>query len=892
MSLSTTKELSSNVIYYTVYLLSNDVITKGYDVLFTVRKNYFENKKKKKDRVFLNINGESVKFNYLIDNNKPLKWTKENEKVLTQKVSVNGSNNYIIETLDFSGALVKNEYFNNSHIYEKSEYFDGFSKSPYKTIIPLITDKVATIALYIEESKKPITLKSVVMPLDNNILNDLVLEVSPEVGANTSEGFSYFCSEEKEKKWNKLLSNYRDEVKINVTQEEKPQIKKERFVFNADNLTLDASEIEFDIKKSALPMSKYKKNKVEMQSQDTKEIEIQEETNIEIEELNEDFEIVEKIENRFVKELEDIKELEELEDIKEEKFEETEEKIPDKEIKENSREKNLYYGKLDSKNNRIGYGRTTTSSGKTLYDGEYLNDKQNGFGVSYYKTGRLNYIGNWLDDKKDGFGISVRPTDGCVQVGAFKNDKLEDVTVKFDKSGKLMYIENYKKDDLDGSHISIEDDGNMIVTKWEDGKIQKNATILSNKGDLIYSGGVKNNKKDGRGMLFTQEVKLLYKGEFKNDEYNGKGILYLENGATIEGEFKNNKANGKAIQRDENYNVVYDGYFKDNKYDGNGKLFFENGTYKVGEFRQGQPIGDFILYSKEDKKLYKGQLTQDVFDGKGTIYNDELITYSGAFSNGEKFGLGREFEKGVCVFMGEFEDGIKNGFGTTYINNQPEYIGYFKDDKKCGYGILYGENQTLFVGEFKDDVMNGRINIGRDKKVYEQCIYENGECVYSKKYSEDATLIYDGNIKNNIKEGMGCTFNEFSDKEFEGIFKDDKPHKSMKVISKQLSDILTTDKLNSTQYKEYIKAPLVAVEIPMKNGIYSGQLNAENKPCGKGVMLCCDHKYMGNFKNGKPSGEATIIFDDGEEKNVYVEESKTEDSIQIKFTNIIYHIKN
>ena len=891
MSISTNKELSSNVIYYTVYLLSNDVITKGYDVLFTVRKNYFDVKKKKKDRVFLNVDGQSIKYNYLIDNNKPLKWVKENDGKVMQKVSANGSGSYILQTLDFSGAVIKKEYFTNNHIYEKSEYFDGFSQEPYKTIIPLITDKTATFALYLENSKKPITLKSVEMPNDNAILNDLILEVSPELAANTSEGFTYFCSEDKEKQWNDLLSNYKNNIKLEK-QEKDIKTKEDRFIFNEENLSIDIENIKLNIKEIAQPLSKYKKDNDEKVLSSEKTEEIKEEIVKENKEQTiEKSEVkVEKISEETEEEIASTDFDMCIDNENDLEYISKKEKTPDKEIKENSKDKNLYYGKLDDNNNRIGYGRTTTSNGRTLYDGEYLNDMQSGFGVSYYKTGRLNYIGNWLENKKSGFGISIRPTDGCVQVGNYKNDKLEDISVKFDKFGKLMYIGNYKKDERKGFEITV-NNSDIIVTKKEDKMVQNNATILNDNGDLLYTGGLKNNKKDGKGMLFSEDIELVYKGEFKNDEYNGNGALYLENGVTITGEFKSGKVCGKAVKRDNDNKVIYDGLFKDSLYNGSGRLYFENGMYKEGEFVKGNPTGDFTLYTKDNKRIYKGQLTDDIYDGKGVLYNEDEILYSGAFLNGEKYGLGREFEDGICIYMGEFESGLKNGFGTIYKNNKPHYIGYFKNGKKNGNGILYDEKGNKYVGQYKDDKMDGRINVGINNKVVLQCIYQDGQCIYIREYSQEGTLIFDGNIKNDLKEGMGISFNEYGDKIFEGIFKEDKPYKNMKVITKTFEEITSTDKLDATEYKQFLKVPSVAVEIPYKNSIYSGQVDSNNIPFGRGVMLCCDHKIIGEFNNGKAYGEANIVFDNGEEKNLFLEENKTDDTLSLKFTNVIYHYK-
>ena len=924
MSLSTNKELNSSVTYYTVYLRSNDTIQQNCDVLLTARKNFFETNKKQKNRVFLNVQGESIKYNYCIENNKPIKWKRENENRITQRVILNSTTGYAIETLDYSGAVVKKEYYNNQHKYEKSEYFDGFSEKPYKTLVPLITDKVSTFALYLEDSKKPIMLKSIAMPTDKTILSDFVLTVSPELAVETSNGFSYLCSETKVVEWNNLIKEYENNNNFKQENEDTLQsIKNDRFIFDINNLDKDLSNMSFNIAEIAVPLVSVEKpiKKDEEKPKDSRnnaqiidEVVEKNEYLKETQQVNssDNIKTETKKENTNSsdsnKEITKSKETIENEDteIKEEIIKETklEQKVKnkqkvnknniieaDKEIEENTKEKTLYFGKLDDNSNRIGYGRTLASNGKTLYDGEYNNDMQNGFGISYFKTGRVNYVGNWIDNKRNGFGISIRPTDGCVQVGSFKEDKLENVTAKFDKNGKLMFIENHKDDTLNGANVTVAQDGTMLVTKWQDGKLQKNATILNNTGELVYTGGIKSNKKDGNGMLFSKSGNLIYKGSFKNDEYNGNGTMYFENGMTIEGVFKDNKINGNAVKRDSTGKVIFKGNLTNNKYNGEGTCYFKNGTYKTGNYVEGKPVGEFSFYTNDNQMIYKGALTDDVFDGKGAMYQDGEMIYSGTFSNGEKFGIGREFLNGVCTYMGEFEKDHKNGFGTLYHESKVLYTGYFKDDVKNGNGIEYEKDAPKYVGMYNDDKLNGRVNIISSNKLSSECIFKDGQCVYARQYSKDGTLMYDGSIKENLKDGMGCTFDEFGDKVFEGIFKNDEPFKSMKVISKKLKPLETDEKLNTTIYKEYITPPSIVVETPITNGVYSGQVSSDNVPNGKGTMLHADHKYVGMFKDGIPYGNATIYFDNGDELKVVVTQEKTDLTKEIKFMNISYNLK-
>ncbi|MGN0550699.1 MAG: hypothetical protein ACI4I4_02525 [Acutalibacteraceae bacterium] len=857
MSLTVNQQLKSGITYYSVYLLSNDTLPKEPDVFLNMRKGFFEQgNKKQKDKIFLSVNGESVRYQYVMDNNRPLKWKRENEGKITQRASVNGASGYILETLDYSGTVIKKEYYTSRHQYEKTEYYDGFSATAYLTLVPCITDKYASFALYKEGEKRPQILICAPMPTDEKIVKDLVLEVSPELAANTSGGFAYFCSEEKLKQWNKIIDNYNSDANFNASAVEKKTKNKPRFIFNVKALKEELEKSDFNIKSVAVPFSL----KINIPNKPLAANDFEAEAAF----TPEKKELFPEEENDFSSEDYDAFEQDEITDVEE----------------------------SDAPRVQNGYGRTQGTSGKTIYEGEYKDGEQNGFGVYYYKTGRISYVGNWSNNMRNGFGVSFRPTDGCVQVGMFKDDKPHSIAARFDKNGRLTYAANYKDGEADGAHIAVADNGNLLVTKWENGKAQKNAAILSRSGAVIYSGEIKNNKKDGFGVLFDERGSLLYRGSFKNDMYNGQGTLYFDNGATLSGEFKDNALCGAGVERDESGFIVYRGDFSKNRYNGTGTQYFENGSYKTGEFIDGKPTGDFSLFADSGELIYKGGLIDSTFDGKGALYSGGELVYDGAFAGGEKCGMGREFENSVCVYMGEFENDRRNGFGIIYNGTKQEYIGYFKDNKKSGNGILFVDGEPKYAGEFSEDLPSGRVNIIEDFKVCEECVFEGGECVYARRYTPDGALTYDGSIKNGQRDGMGCAFSQYGDKAFEGIFKYGEPYKSMKVITKALKPLSSTEKLDSTIYKSFIYPPNYAVELPLNGGVYSGQTDENGLPNGKGTMLYSDHKYAGMFKNGKASGNGVLYFDDGTEKKVFITDEKTDDITQLDFAAISYYILN
>ena len=196
------------------------------------------------------------------------------------------------------------------------------------------------------------------------------------------------------------------------------------------------------------------------------------------------------------------------------------------------------------------------------------------------------------------------------------------------------------------------------------------------------------------------------------------------------------------------------------------------------------------------------------------------------------------------------------------------------------------------AGNFKNGVPDGRINIIKKGVLVSECIYNNGECEYMREYSYDGlSVVYDGNIKGNLREGMGCTFTEYGEKLFEGIFKNGQPLKSMKVSTREMQPLEYVAKLKDTDYEKFRTPKEFVVEQPMMNGVYSGQLN-NGVPDGKGTILYIDHRYTGCFSNGSACGSGIVYFGDGTVVNGVFSDRPLINTQPIEFSNVVYHIIN
>ncbi len=865
MTVSIRPRISGDIMYYTAYLLSADPIRFGSDILLKVRKAYFTSGKRQKNKIFLNVQGEALQCFYTMENRRPLKWKKVSEGRLCERTAQTGPSGYCVETLDYSGTVIKKMYFNLHHQWLRTEYFDGFHSQPEFTLMPWPNAKQVGLALYTAERETPSVLQSVPLPQEQALLDQLVQEVLPEACAQTAQGLAYFCTEQKHTLWVQMLDKLGE--------------KEEKSAARAQRTRKKAGAFYFDIQALADEQTTFDLTKAPYLSADGPAA------------LQQDA-ALEKENKKTRAEKEKV--------LLQKQPAQTEEKRkrkkpqapaiagPDKILPLSGKEKCFYYGALDENGARTGLGRTQTSQGKTLYDGTYKNDMRNGFGVYYFKTGRISYLGNWKDNKRDGFGIAFRPTDGSVHVGVFENDAPRGTAARFDKEGNLVYAGSWKDGVKTGAGITVAPNGALQISAWKDGKQQNTGALLDMYGAVYYSGGLKNGKKEGKGTLFAADGALVYTGMFKNDAFEGQGRLFLEDGGSIAGTFVNGKVNGKACKYTENGTLVYDGMWKDGLPNGDGALYAADGSKMQGSFIQGKAAGCFSCFSKDGRLCYKGTLADGLYDGQGVLYEEDKPVYDGAFACGEKCGMGRLFEDGACVYMGMFAHGLPNGYGQRFENGQRVYYGFFQNGLYHGHGMLFEDDRPKYAGSFSAGKMHGRINRVSDGHIIEECIYQQGKCIYMRSYTLDGALLYEGNIKDGMREGMGCAFTEFGEKSFEGIFKYNEPFKSMKVIVKKLEPLARCEKLKNTEYESCRTTPAFAVEEPVGGGIYSGMLGERGVPHGKGTMLYPDHRYTGFFEDGAPRGMGVIYFGDGRELRARFVKAPATGGARAVFSTVTY----
>ena len=198
------------------------------------------------------------------------------------------------------------------------------------------------------------------------------------------------------------------------------------------------------------------------------------------------------------------------------------------------------------------------SKGILEFNGEYLKGEKSGKGIIYYSTGKILYEGNFLNDKKNGKGKEYNykgkiEFDGEYRDGEKMNGKIKEYG--FDDI-KLEFEGEYLNGKLNGKGIKYDYNGNKAFEdEYLNGEKNGKCKHYLN-GKLIFEGEYKDGKKNGKAKEYNDGYKLIFEGEYKDnqkwngifkDYYPGKIILY-------EGVYSNGK---KIIKKTYEKNIKY-----------------------------------------------------------------------------------------------------------------------------------------------------------------------------------------------------------------------------------------------------------------------------------------------------------------------------------------------
>ncbi|MCR5635683.1 MAG: hypothetical protein K6F76_00665 [Clostridiales bacterium] len=277
-----------------------------------------------------------------------------------------------------------------------------------------------------------------------------------------------------------------------------------------------------------------------------------------------------------------------------------------------------------------------------------------------------------------------------------------------------------------------------------------------------------------------------------------------------------------------------------------------------------------IDYNNERLDEVAVQPDRVVSDASGGSYY-----YTGELKDGLRDGYGRTaMEKGNTAYEGEYKNDKRDGVGAYYYKSGKLcHVGQWKKNKRSGFGMALNSSQDVitvgkwinnkqegiqaninregdfeFIGAVSEGVKNGLgMRFDGDRLIVES--YENGIpkkscCIFD----ADGKLLYNGEIKDNKRNGYGVSYNENGMPEYSGAWTDD--------VYNGLGRLVYDDGRATEGYFENGK-PHGKCRLYSSNGymIYDGEIengeyNGKGKLYKNGKLI-----YDGGFKNGLKNGE-------------------------------------
>ncbi|MBR1532980.1 MAG: hypothetical protein IJ639_01325, partial [Ruminococcus sp.] len=374
--------------FYNFCIADIDSTDLSSDIFSAVRKSYFAEFDKIRDKITYDSEGKSVLYDYCIEKDKPLRWAVKDTsgKLLQEVLPADAGRYYLCFYQD--DKLFKRLLFSKLHTLLKAEYTDD-SGAVSRSIEPRKVQGGLCLLYTDARLQEPVVLYAMPDVSDDRIVEKLNVEYSDYTAvASTNEGIVWFLSEPQ-------LAHFR--TFVGEAQAELDQEKDESFIGDDAPLFDKINPKDFNIKRNlstALDISLAKAFEEEPAAEEPEPASEPDSK-----------EQIEAPEPAAVTE----------EEIAEEEPEDSSVK-PDKLIMADGAVYS-YFGELDADNNRSGYGRTMTDLGTTAYEGMYRSDKRSGKGAYFYKDGTLCYSGDWSENVRHGVGVGVSARDGSYHIG-------------------------------------------------------------------------------------------------------------------------------------------------------------------------------------------------------------------------------------------------------------------------------------------------------------------------------------------------------------------------------------------------------------------------------------------------------------------------------------------
>ena len=152
--------------------------------------------------------------------------------------------------------------------------------------------------------------------------------------------------------------------------------------------------------------------------------------------------------------------------------------------------------------------------------------------------------------------------------GEFRNGKRDGFGSYYFKDGNLCYAGFWKEDKKDGLGVSFRDSDHALhISRWKEGIPGEFVTLFDKDGNLRYSGRIENGKKQGAGISYNQEDGTIFVGKWQDGHPTGIGSAFDRDGNLVYyGAWDQGKRCGHGTEFDKNGGIVFDGEWRDGKY--------------------------------------------------------------------------------------------------------------------------------------------------------------------------------------------------------------------------------------------------------------------------------------------------------------------------------------
>ena len=327
-----------------------------------------------------------------------------------------------------------------------------------------------------------------------------------------------------------------------------------------------------------------------------------------------------------------------------------------------------------------------------------------------------------------------------------------------------------------------------------------NTQFQSSTGSKFFENNIENNK--------AIKIQSIYKGYIYRKKYNN----YIKQKQIEE----SNQLLKDLIEQYTKFNLKRAESLIGTKFDKNGyKNYYkdENTINKLFKYNYGKIFyTKLLIYHDTISSFYSGEVNiNNEKHGYGILLKSDGSKFEGSWIKDNFTGWGRFIDYDGTLIESNFINGKANGKGMKKNINNCIYIGDLINNLKDGYG-KEETNEHIYEGEFKNDKKNG-----------------NGKLIY--KLLND---IYEGEFKDNCITGVG--FYTWKNKDiYKGSFVNGKMHG-----------------------KGFYKWP--------DGGEYYGDYYNNIKE-GNGKFKWPNGRiFEGQFKNGKPNGFGKLIIGKNEFK--------------------------